>query len=173
MERTRQRESDSANLQQRLIRFSLKTMVEIKDRNALSVSLGTFDQSVPDGVVIDPCAELVPCAVGIWQNDADRPGGHQRAEVVERIAGIERIDAYPHIAIGILGKKSGHILARGGPGIRGDRILEVQDQCVGAGLARLRQLPVAVGRDEKKTSTHAGFRNINAVRLHSPTSSSC
>lgn len=53
MERTPQSGSDSTNLQQRLIKSSLTTMVAIKDRHALSVSLGTFDQSVPDGVVIE------------------------------------------------------------------------------------------------------------------------
>jgi hypothetical protein len=42
-----------AQLRQRLIRSSLKTMVELKDRNALSVSLGAFDVRVPDGVVVE------------------------------------------------------------------------------------------------------------------------
>ncbi len=42
-----------ASLQQRLIRSSLKTMVALKDRNSLSVSLGTFDSRVPDGVVVE------------------------------------------------------------------------------------------------------------------------
>jgi DNA-binding IclR family transcriptional regulator len=36
-----------------LIRSSLKTMVALEDRYGLSVSLGTFDPRVPDGVVIE------------------------------------------------------------------------------------------------------------------------
>ena len=43
----------AAHLHQRLIKSSLKTMVALKNENALSVSLGAFDIRVPDGVVIE------------------------------------------------------------------------------------------------------------------------
>ena len=86
------------------------------------------------------------------QQDAVRAAGDRGGEIVERETARQRVD--PDIAADAVRPVRFEELAGQPPRGRtvrgGDRVLEIEDQRVGAGFETARELALAIGRDEQQ-----------------------
>ena len=86
------------------------------------------------------------------QQDAVGPAGNRGGEVVEGKPARQRVD--PHIAADpprpVRLEKLAGLPARDPAVRRRHRILEVEDQRIGAGFEAARELPLAIGRDKQQ-----------------------
>jgi hypothetical protein len=106
-------------------------------------------------------------AVRLRQNDAGQTRRNHSGEVVERQTCIKRVDADPEAPASrrLVHDKTGDNRARFRLARGRYRIFEIEDQAVGAAVARLRELALAVaGNKQKRPQPHDGFLNINATR---------
>ena len=115
-------------------------------------------------------------AFGLGQQDRIGAAGNHGIEVGIGQAGVERIHAHDELRpvrrAGVLLEIGERGLPRAGLAVRRNRVLEVEDQRIGAGLGPLRELALAVGGNEEVGADHADFGRISmkAWRLHSATS---
>jgi len=100
--------------------------------------------------VADP--QEVRGTVRLRHHDPVEPRRDDRREVVEREAGVERIDPHPEAPVARPARVEGvaHEAARGRLVLRRDRVLEVEDQRVGAGALRAGEFPLAVAGGEEE-----------------------
>ena len=97
----------------------------------------------------DACA-----AFGLRQHDGVGAGGHDCVEIGVGEAGLKSVDADQQARAGGgfdgVGDESRCALSRRGLACRRDRILQIDDDRVGAARHRLVELVAAVGRHEKQ-----------------------
>ena len=114
-------------------------------------------------------------AFGLRQHDRVRAAGNDRVEIGVGQAGVERVDAHEEArarrARRVVLQKGQRRLPRARLALGRDRILEVEDQRVGAACRSLVELLRAVGRNEEEGTHQAvGRFSMKACRLHSATS---
>ena len=114
-------------------------------------------------------------AFRLRQHDGVGPRRHHGIEVGIGEAGREAVDAHQEARPGRAAargraEKGGRRVARRRLALRRDRILKVDDNCIGAAAERLVELGRGVGGHEQQR-THSGRRmRMKALRRHSATS---
>jgi hypothetical protein len=98
-------------------------------------------------------------ALGLWQHDPIRTARHHR-EIVVGEPGRQSIDAHVETRPTVVARRSleerERAFARGRLALGRDRILQVEDQRIGAAREPLLELALAVGGDEQE-GTHGRF----------------
>ncbi len=93
-------------------------------------------------------------AFRLRQQDHVRAPGHHAVEIGVGQAGVERVDPHDEARTlrlgGVLLQVGERGFARAGLAVGRDRILQIEDDRVGAGLGPLGEFAFAVGRDEEE-----------------------
>ncbi len=90
---------------------------------------------------------------GLRQQNSIRRAANDRGEIEKSLLGGQRIDSHPELrasAIAMAVQIFAHHPARNLDTIGGDRVLEIEHQCVGARIFGLGEFALAVAGDKKK-----------------------
>src|SRR3984885_2126391 len=113
-------------------------------------------------------------AIRLRNEDAVESRLHNGGEILQREAGVERVDSHEEgrrARFGLV-QQTSDMRARLRLLSRRDRILEVEYQRVRAGLLRLRELPFGIaGHEQERAQPHAGFLSMRAARRQEQTTS--
>jgi len=127
------------------------------DRHDADAASGHADTGLECVQAVAKAAHVVG-VLGLWQHDTGQTGHHDGGQVLQCQAAVQRVDADVQLG-GKRGGLASDVLCRGharlGFARRGDGVLEVEDERIGAAAFGLGELALAVGGHEKHgTQSH-------------------